>query len=162
MVLGAVLGLMACTPKSEEIAGAYRNTSVPIYSSATLDETRLIGQWTQVGAFGGAGCAAGAMAFQGEPGALSARYDLCLSAVQVAGAGAMMRTGPGRYTLPGFDSDLWLLWVDTNARTLVFGTPSGSFGFVLNRGGVLPADRAQALREILGWNGYDLAALTLW
>ncbi len=74
----------------------------------------------------------------------------------------MQRSGPGRYRMPGLGGELWLLWVDTEARTLLFGTPSGAYGFVLNRGGPLPADRAQALRAILDWNGYDADALTLW
>lgn len=163
LTLGAALAaLIACAPKVSEITGAYRATDVPIYSSATLNETRLIGPWAEVGAFGGTGCRRGSVAFAGGPGTLSMTYDLCLSGAQISGGGAMQPLGPGRYRVPGLADDLWLLWIDTDARTLVFGTPSGSFGFVLNRGGDLPADRARALREILDWNGYDTAALTLW
>lgn len=163
MTLGAALAAMvACTPKIDEISGSYRETGAPIYSSATLDEARLIGPWAQAGAFGGARCRPGSAAFAGGPGALSMTYDLCLSGAQITGGGALQPLGPGRYHVPGLADDLWLLWIDSDARTLVFGTPSGSFGFVLNRGGNLPADRARALREILHWNGYDTAALTLW
>jgi apolipoprotein D and lipocalin family protein len=144
------------------ISNTYRHSDAPIFSNATLDETRLVGIWTQVGTYGGAGCSPGAVEISGDPGALSVVYNLCLSGAQVSATGPLRRTGPGRYAAPGLPSDLWLLWVDTDVRTLVFGTPSGAFGFVLNRGGVLPGDRAQALREILDWNGYDPTDLTLW
>ena len=140
----------------------YRQKDAPIYSSATLDEVRLIGQWTQVGTFGALDCAKGAADISGAVGALSIAYRLCLSGGEVATAGLLTRTGPGRYAAPGLPGDLWLLWMDADARTLVFGTPSGNYGFVLNRGGVLPPDRARAVREIFDWNGYDPAALTLW
>ena len=53
----------------------------------------------------------------------------------------------------------WVLWADTDYRTLVIGTPSGAFGFVLNRGGLLPEDRLRSAREVLAWNRYDLALL---
>ncbi len=163
LTLAAALAtLIACTPRTPDITGTYREPTAPIYSSATLDENRLIGQWAQVGAFGGAGCQPGSMQVAGAPGALTVTYDLCLSGAEVRASGPMARSGPGRYRVPGLADEMWLLWMDTDARTLVFGTPPGSFGFVLNRGGALPADRARALREILDWNGYDLSALTLW
>jgi apolipoprotein D and lipocalin family protein len=54
-----------------------------------------------------------------------------------------------------------VLWADADYRTLVIGTPDGSFGFILNRGG-FPADRLKAAREILAWNGYDLTQLVVY
>ena len=73
-------------------------------------------------------------------------------------------TGPGRLTPAKAASPLnrewWVLWADVDLRTLVIGTPDGSFGFILNRGGPLPPDRLTAARDILDWNGYDVARLT--
>ena len=160
MVLAAVL--TACAPQTPVISNAYRLAAAPIYSSATLDEARLIGQWAQVGAYGAPGCDDGAVEISGAMGALSIAYRLCLSGKKIAASGPLTRTGPGRYTAPGLPGDLWLLWMDADARTLVFGTPSGAYGFVLNRGGAMPPDRARAAREIFDWNGYDPAALSLW
>lgn len=133
-----------------------------MYSNATLDESRLIGQWNQVGAFGGVGCAPGMAEFTGSSDALTIAYTLCLSGQVVSDNGSFSRVGLGRYSAPGLPADLWVLWIDADAHTLVLGTPSGEFGFVLNRGAPLPPDRAKAVREILDWNGYDLSMLTLW
>ncbi len=52
-----------------------------------------------------------------------------------------------------------MLWVDEGYRTAVIGTPDGSFGFVLNRDAAIPADRMEAARRVLDFNGYDLAQL---
>ena len=69
--------------------------------------------------------------------------------------------GPGRFRRsdgqPG--EAFWVLWVDEGYRTAVIGTPDGSFGFVLNRDAAIPADRMEAARRVLDFNGYDLAQL---
>jgi apolipoprotein D and lipocalin family protein len=160
--LALLLALIGCAEKPVVLSEVYRAPSAPIYSNATLDTARLIGDWQQVAAFGALDCPAGAARFDGAPGALSIAYQLCLSGQILQGEGALTPVGPGRFAAPGLPGDLWLLWVDTDVRTLVFGTPSGAYGFVLNRGGDLPGDRARALREILDWNSYDLTALNLY
>ena len=71
-----------------------------------------------------------------------------------AGAPALVGADP-----EGIGAEWWVLWVDADYRTLAVGTPDGRFGFILNRDGALPPDRLAAAREILEWNGYDLARL---
>ena len=44
---------------------------------------------------------------------------------------------------------------------MAIATPSGRFGFILNRDGRLPADRQTAAREVFDWGGYDLTKLRL-
>jgi apolipoprotein D and lipocalin family protein len=65
----------------------------------------------------------------------------------------MLSGKPGRFAVDGMD-DWWVLWADGDYRTLVIGTPSGRFGFVLNRESLLPADRLRAVRDIVRFNGY--------
>ena len=71
--------------------------------------------------------------------------------------------GPGRLKirLDGvpFAADYWVLWVDTDYRTAVVGTPAGRSGWILNREPTIPADRLKAARDILAFNGYDLTQL---
>ena len=67
-------------------------------------------------------------------------------------------SGPGRFAETG-GRQFWVLWVDEGYRTAVIGTPDGSFGFVLNRDAAIPADRLEAARQVLDFNGYDVAQL---
>lgn len=162
-----ILLLAACAPQATRIDG-FRSQG-PIYSNAVLDLTTLAGRWTQVAAFsatGAAGCAPGVAEFTAAPGGLILSGRLCLNGTNLSYRGPMAFTGPGRLTPAAraprpLDREWWVLWADTDLRTLVIGTPDGSFGFILNRGGALPADRLVAAREILDWNGYDIGRLAL-
>lgn len=163
---------------------SFRDRAAPIYSNASLDITRLQGNWVQVAGFAPENapiCRPGGVvfsAFAGKQGteksaaasATATRQGLstrlCLSGQEVQFSGRISQTGPGRFSLVGADpagigQAWWVLWVDADMRTLVIGTPSGDFGFILNRGRKLPTDRLVAAREILGWNGYDLRRLRL-
>jgi apolipoprotein D and lipocalin family protein len=165
VVLGLALVLAGCAAPPE---AAFRRAETPIYSNALLDTARLAGTWTQVGDFaqpGVARCAPGVVAIRPvEPATLQVDARLCLNGTVERFAGAARVTGPGRVTLQGaapegLGAEWWVLWVDDGYRTLVIGTPSGRFGFILDRSGDLPPDRLAAAREVLDWNGYALAAL---
>lgn len=155
--------LVACAPAAAPVKiGHYRaNAAAPIYSSAVLQSDRLVGRWVQVAAFApnAGGCAPGGVEISRRTEGLTLAYRLCLSGGETRGGGVMQPAGPGRFTVPGQPSPWWILWADADYRTLVIGTPSGQFGFVLNRESRLPPDRLRAAREILDWNGYDLRRL---
>lgn len=127
---------------------------MPIYSTALLNLARLDGRWDQVAVLGAVTCAPGAVTF--SAGATRVDSNLCGAPRY---SGAISPAGPGRLAVGG--AAWWVLWVDTDYRTMVVGTPSGSFGFILNRGGVVPPDRLAAARQVLQFNGYDLTRLTL-
>lgn len=161
----ALLILAACAPTPARLDG-FRKQG-PIYSNAVLDLSTLAGRWQQVAAFSAArtGCRPGGAEFGRSPGGLTVTARLCLNGRDVALSGPLAITGPGRLTPakapPPLNREWWVLWADVDLRTLVIGTPDGSFGFILNRGGPLPPDRLTAAREILDWNGYDTARLAL-
>lgn len=152
VALGIMLGLAACVgPGAGLPEGAFRPAGGQIYSSAVLDRSKLPGRWQQVGTFGAKGCRAGGVEIRGDG---RAAYRLCLNGRDVRGSGRLEPVGPGRFAIAG--QEWWVLWADGDYRTLVIGTPSGGFGFVLNRGGAISGDRMTAAREILEWNGYDM------
>ena len=159
-----VLLLLAACAAPVPPTRPYRDIAKPIYSSAVLQTGRLEGRWVQVAAFGPAdgGCKPGGAEFSPGPGGLQATLRLCLGGSDVQSSGPLTPAGPGRFAVNGFAGPWWVLWADADLRTLVVGTPSGSFGFILNRDGALPADRLAAAREILDWNGYDLGQLRVW
>ena len=152
-VAALALTISACVAKSPAPPqGAYRAKGAEIYSSAVLDRSRLPGRWAQVATFGPASCRPGGVEIAASG---QTSFRLCLGGRDVKGAGVLQPAGPGRFAVAG--QEWWVLWADGDYRTLVIGTPSGGFGFVLNRGGTISADRMRAAREILEWNGYDLA-----
>lgn len=145
--------LAACVAKTPPAPmGDFRPKGGPIYSSAVLQPAQLPGRWRQVATFGAPTCKAGGVDIKPDGQAV---FRLCLGGTDVTGAGPLQPIGPGRFAIAG--QEWWVLWADGDYRTLVIGTPSGKFGFVLNRGGAISADRMTAAREILDWNGYDLS-----
>jgi apolipoprotein D and lipocalin family protein len=165
LTAGLFLMLAACMPREIADSGGYRAAASPIYSNAAFDIRRLDGTWDQVAAFAAAsqnGCLAGAAEFSGLPAAMRISYRLCLSGQEVRGNGLIGKTGPGRFANRGRDGigqDWWVLWVDEGYRTMAVGNPSGTFGFILNRGKALPADRLNAAIEVFDFNGYDTEKL---
>jgi apolipoprotein D and lipocalin family protein len=152
----AVLLLAACAPKPP--VTSFRSADAPIWSAAAFDPARVTGSWRQVAAMQpeGAACAAGAVSITPTAGGLRLDGTLCLAGAAKDVSGLATPTGPGRLTVAG--EDWWVLWADADYRTLAIGTPSGRFGFVLDRGAI-PGDRLTAVREIFDFNGYRTAAL---
>lgn len=146
--------LAACAPKPVQQV-SFRDTSRQVYSIAGLDPARIGGHWVQVAGFG-ADCGGGTI----EIGPTT-HYALCLANGTATGAGAMTSGLPGRFDVPGL-GPFWVLWADADDRTLVIGAPSGRYGFVLNREAAIPPDRLKAARDILQFNGYDVAKLRVY
>ena len=164
LILAVLLFLAACAAPPARIDG-FRSKG-PIYSNAVLDLTTITGQWTQVAAFAsdGRSCRPGGAEFTRGPSGLVVSARLCLNGTETAYRGPLAISGPGRLTPAAkapapLNRAWWVLWADVDLRTLVIGTPDGSFGFILNRGGPLPPDRLTAARDILDWNGYDVGRL---
>lgn len=153
--------LAGCVAAPAPVAG-FRKPGTQIYSNAVLENDRLTGDWLQVAEFAAPGapaCDKGtARITQGTGQGLGLEAKLCLNGVPTRFSGPLTPTGPGRFTPAGAEV-WWVLWADVGYRTLAIGTPSGRFGFILNRGGDLPADRMRAAREVLEWNGYEIGRL---
>lgn len=157
MILAAALLLAACAAKPPA-SSAFRASDAPIWSAAAFLPASTAGTWRQVAAFQpeGASCGAGGVEITPEAGGLRLTGTLCLAGVARDVSGLAVPTGPGRLSVAG--EDWWILWVDTGYRTMAIGTPSGRFGFILDRGAI-PGDRLNAAREIFDFNGYRTAAL---
>lgn len=157
MILTALLALAACAPAGTKVAG-FRDPATPIWSAAAFAPGQIAGDWRQVAAHAArpGGCAAGALTI--TPAAQGIRLDgtLCLNGQAQRIATTARPSGPGRLAVDG-QEEWWILWVDSGYRTLAIGTPSGRFGFVLDRGAPAP-DRLTAAREVFDFNGYIPAA----
>ena len=151
--------------RQPDFSGLYRDPDAPIYSAAVFDQSRFAAEdWDQVAAFlpgPSENCADTGLHFPEKANATQATYRLCLSGALREGGGSVAWQPGGRFALPGIDEELWVLGVEVDYRTVLVGTPSGRLGFILNRGGVLPADRLTAARDIFAFNGYDPGKLVL-
>jgi apolipoprotein D and lipocalin family protein len=150
--------LAACSSGGREIS-SYRNPEAPIWSAAAFAPAQVTGRWQQVAAFATKpdGCRGGAVTVDPAPGGFAVTGSLCLDG-EARKVDALARPiGPGRLSVAG-QEDWWVLWVDSGYRTLAVGTPSGRFGFVLDRGAI-PQDRLTAAAEIFAFNGYTQGRL---
>ena len=138
-------------------------------SMAVFDVERYSGRWYEVASFPTAfqkGCrnTRADYELQGD-GSLSVTNRCLKNGVETVVRGEARISGPGRLEvrLAGMTvaADYWLLWVDEGYRTAVVGVPSGRAGWILNRTPDIPADRLQAARKVLQFNGYDLQALEM-
>jgi apolipoprotein D and lipocalin family protein len=156
LALVAALTVAACAPKP--VATAFRAAEVPIWSAAAFVPSQTAGSWRQVAAFQseGAQCRAGGVEITPEAGGLRLAGSLCLDGRMRDVSGLATPSGPGRLTVGG--EEWWVLWVDTGYRTMAIGTPSGRFGFILDRGAI-PGDRLTAAREVFDFNGYRVDGL---
>jgi apolipoprotein D and lipocalin family protein len=146
LILATALALAGCGD-----AGAPRETSARMTSLVGFDPARFSGTWREVASVGRApGALWRVEAGPGGTLAVSTSRD---------GAGRGEMVGPGRFRLSQFAAPLWVLWADADMRTLVLGTPDGSFAMVLDRSARAAPDRLAAAREVLEWNGYNLADL---
>ena len=166
-----VLALAGCaTQDSGGLFSVYRDTDAPIASKALFEPERYLGVWYEVARY--------PVPFQTGCVGVTAEYGLrddgLLSVLNIcrnpAGAetarieGTAEIVGPGRLkvrfpSVPLVAADYWVLWTDEDYRTAVVGAPNGRSGWILNRTPEIRADRFEAARDILEFNGYDLTRL---
>ncbi|MBA3909889.1 MAG: lipocalin [Rhodobacter sp.] len=158
VILALALVLTACVGAGRKGDADFRDAKVPIWSAAAFAPARIVGRWQQVATYQAkpeATCREGRLDFEAAPAGLAVEGVLCLNGTARKVSGLATVSGPGRLQVKG-QEDWWILWVDDGYRTLAIGTPSGRFGFVLDRGVAAP-DRLVAAREIFDFNGYDRA-----
>lgn len=149
--------------------GSYRDRDAAMTSMAVFEPARYAGLWYETAHFPvpfQRGCT-NTRAEYGITGSeqISVRNS-CLKGGELATIeGSAEVVGPGRLRvrLDGvpFAADYWVLWVDSDYRTAVVGTPSGRAGWILNREPRIPADRLEAALRVLRFNGYDTDRLVM-
>ncbi|MCK0142466.1 lipocalin family protein [Aliiroseovarius sp. F20344] len=155
--------LTACLGGGDDGVEFHRNTKRPISSTTRFDAARFAGKWVIRGEFvhpgekplyGNVVVEAGAAGVSGIIVSNSTgsreRYD------------ASMNTA-GRIIVgtPPFGTEYWVLWVDADYRTAAIGTPSGSFGWIIDRQRTGGEDRIKAAADMLAFNGYDKSRLRM-
>lgn len=150
--------LAGCTV-DDKTEGFFRDSAAPITSIALFDQAKFAGHWDMIASYSPEICALDLVVVNAAQ--VNLAEQSCLGSTRHSAA---QITGPGRFTPkdgPSKGVEHWILWVDHAYRTAVIGTVTGEFGMILNRGQDIPADRLAAARDILDWNGYDLARLQM-
>ena len=148
----------------------YRDLEVPIASVALFDAERYLGVWYEVARFPVVferGCAGVTAEYQKLDDSRISVFNTCRNldgSVKSEILGEAEIVAPARLkvsfpSVPFGASDYWVLWVDEGYRTAVVGAPNGKSGWILNREPQISADRLQAARDVLDFNGYDLSRL---
>lgn len=162
--LAVLVLLAACGREAPTPVSSFREAGTPIGSTTRGGPADLVGEWVVSAAYPGG-------AFPGEPvagSALSVRADAggtyYWTVTPADGTGRVVASlrpvGPGRFAIAGSDApELWVIWTDDDFRTAAIGTPDGRFGWIMDRPGQASPDRLVAAREMLDFNGYDLAGL---
>jgi len=163
--------LIGCAPKPVEIpAPVYRDPSAQIASQTNVTAGRLAGAWTIRQRFAGEGRFGDTFTLTALPDdALQVSFprQICVDGEcsdVVEPLILLEKTGPGRW-MPvdpprGWpDAEMWVMWMDFDDRTAALGTPSGEFGWIIDKSATGGADRIIAARDIMEWFGYDMARL---
>ncbi|MDP2064313.1 MAG: lipocalin family protein [Phaeovulum sp.] len=139
-----------------------RDPAVRIASVMAFDAARFAGRW-QVAASHVPGCAGAEMVWAAQGGGFAISGSDCTGTAPAPLLAEAWLRGPGaRIEAAGkaFGGDpVWVLWVDQDYRVAVLGTPSGRWAMILARPGAARGDLMVAAREVLAFNGYDLAQL---
>jgi apolipoprotein D and lipocalin family protein len=165
LVLSALLVLTGCGYLT-----VYRDTEEPISSKAVFDVERYMGLWYEVARFPvpfEAGCVGVTAEYALQDDGTVSVLNICRNpdgsersriegtATPVAPARLKVRFA----SVPFVAGDYWVLWTDEDYQTAVVGAPNGRAGWILNRTPDIRADRLQAARDILAFNGYDVSQL---
>jgi apolipoprotein D and lipocalin family protein len=148
----ALVLLSACAQPAPE---GFRDLSVPMGATTRFDPERFSGNWLVIASF--------------TP-PFNTPLDVSLSpqarTIAVASDGVPQVSGLYREGAPGellpvsgVSEPLVVMWVDEDFGTAAVGTPSGSFGAVLNRTSGIRDDRARAARDVFDFYGWDVSRL---
>jgi apolipoprotein D and lipocalin family protein len=163
--LFSLLLLAACAG-----GGGYRDTDVAIASKALFEPAKYAGTWYEIARFPvpyEKGCTKTTATYTpARDGSFDLVNSCVTDGVERRIEGSAKLVGPGRLEvsfdgLPFVKAPYWVLWTDEDYETAVVGVPSGSAGWILNRTPQIRADRLQAARDVLEFNGYDLSKLMM-
>jgi len=172
VVTGLVLVVLAACAAEQPVrtqAAVLRDPSEQIASQTNVTAGRMAGRWVIRQRFANQSGPLGVVMFSTLPnGALQMAQTHQTCSVDPCGRAQtlvlMEPTGLGRWTAvdaPIFfpREELWVMWMDFDSHTAAIGTPSGEFGWIMDKNPTGGGDRIAAARDIMDWFGYDVSQL---
>lgn len=163
--------LTACAPEPAQKppADVFRNTGAQIASQTDVTAERMAGGWYIRQRFASEAGPVYRMSLVALPGGVLEMSeligdcvdDMCNEQEIVV---LLRPAGPGRWVADGPqpllpEGELWVMWMDYDSRTAAIGTPSGEFGWIMDKNPRGGGDRITAARDIMDWFGYNLRRL---
>ena len=171
-ILAALLLASACarTPPPVTPIDVFRDTAAQIASQTNVTADRMAGDWIIRQRFAAAPVGpTGLLTIRTLPNnALQASMTIgsCIQRVCSVSERLVLLgpSGPGRWRAvdpPAFwpKGELWVMWMEFDSRTAAIGTPSGEFGWIMDKQAQGGGDRIAAARDIMDWFGYNIAQL---
>ncbi|AKS45417.1 apolipoprotein D and lipocalin family protein [Octadecabacter temperatus] len=164
--------LLGCTeepPAPPPPAEVFRDTSAQIASQTDVTAARMAGDWAIRQRFAAPRTPRSGMSLQALPNEalqLSVLGGECIDDVCFEEEILILleKSGPGRWTAQGPQAalpngELWVMWMEFDSRTAAIGTPSGEFGWIMDKNITGGGDRITAARDIMDWFGYNVSRL---
>ena len=164
--------LVACAPEPivpPQPVEVFRDTAAQIASQADVTAARMAGDWAIRQRFAAPRTPLLGLTLAALPNEalqMSVLGGDCIDdvCIEIEILVLLEKTGPGRWTardpqehLP--DGELWVMWMEFDSRTAAIGTPSGEFGWIMDKNIAGGGDRITAARDIMDWFGYDVPRL---
>ena len=147
LILCLLLAACAKSAPPPVAAISFRDATQPIGSTTRGGPYDMAGNWQVQAAFPGG-------LFDAGDGVV---LDFAADGTGVLNGLALQVIRPNRWMVAGVE--YWVIWVDDDFRTAVIGSPTGAFGWIMDRPGAASTDRTRAAREVLDFSGYDLGRL---
>ncbi len=164
-----VLAACAVEPPVLTAREVFRDPGAQIASQTNVTSKRMAGDWVIRQRFAGLPAIGEIMRLSVLPdGALQMTVagPACEQAGCTQGDTLVLLnpTGPGRWMPVDppagmIDREIWVMWMDFDTRTAAIGTPSGSFGWIMDKNPTGGRDRILAARDIMDWFGYTVSRL---
>lgn len=143
---------VACAPVAQD---GFRDPDAPLSATSRFDARAFAGTWRVAASFHPEVTRALTVTFDPETN----RMDLT-TATPSDFAGTYREGRPGELIPVSRGREtLVVMWVDEDFETAAIGTPSGRFGVLLDRDGLVPEDRFDAARDVFEFNGWETEAL---
>ncbi|MDE0967800.1 MAG: hypothetical protein OSA51_00140 [Octadecabacter sp.] len=147
----------------------FRDLSAQIASQTNVTADRLAGNWVVRQRFANQPGPVGGVTFSTLPNdalQMAQTHQTCdLNVCVIVHTQVLLKPmGLGRWmplnspmTFPS--QQIWVMWMDFESRTAAIGSPSGQFGWIMDKNPTGGDDRIIAARDIMDWFGYDVANL---
>ncbi len=149
ILVGGLLGLAGCAPRSTETPGGFRDPAAIIAGTTRFDAAKFAGDWITVACLGAC--------------ATRESYAAATAGVYRRSVAGKIEdyviTAPGVLRRQGGNDRLVVMWVDTGFRTAAIGDAAGRWAAILDRSASPGRDRVAAAAEILDFNGWDTKQL---